>query len=299
MSTDPAFPLFGERPHIPVVVIDRKTDLADVGAGRLTEADTVACSAEGVDLRNLGDKLSLATLATPDACFLFDILDLQVLTSARLTRPPAILRAPTGDGRHLVSLSDTLALYGCKPKAPRDQRVFASNPAFWATRPCSEKMKNWAVEHVEHLFELQVEQLRTAELRGGSVEARCYAESVANLCRFRTGFSDTIEIHPSQMGPLIGHGGSNIRRLETMTNSFFATRDGPPATVIIHSPSQMSLSAAISAVEKYKKPAPIGYVLSYFEGYDVENGYGVREYGYADFSEDYAGDWYYRSAFEN
>ncbi|KAJ1630408.1 hypothetical protein T492DRAFT_906838, partial [Pavlovales sp. CCMP2436] len=125
--------------------------------------------------------------------------------------------------------------------------------------PLTEEMKEWASQHVEPLFELQAAQLRAAAAKPLQA-ARCFRESLNNLWRFRSGFADTVEIHPSQVGPLIGHGGSHIRFFESKTGAYLAPRNGPPATVTVHAPTGKSLEAAVAALKEYAQPARYTYI---------------------------------------
>lgn len=52
------------------------------------------------------------------------------------------------------NLNDTLSYYGICVNAERDKAVYKSNPNFWATRPFTQKMIDWASADVDKLFSL-------------------------------------------------------------------------------------------------------------------------------------------------
>lgn len=144
------------------------------------------------------------------------------------------------------------------------------------------------VQHVEALFALQAAQLGVVT---PPLEARCHEESSANVTRFREGFFQIVQIHPSQMGRLIGRGGSNIRALEERTGAIVATRSGPPPIALVHAPSQESLASAVTSLWDFTKPS----FPSPFPHEPEDTGYNY-EYGFASYplSEDFAEDYYYR-----
>ncbi|KAJ1630650.1 hypothetical protein T492DRAFT_871264, partial [Pavlovales sp. CCMP2436] len=298
------------------------TNLAAVGAGTLAEAETLAVSAEGVDMSVLGWKLTLVqellkreleniaitkkvgitlhnvVLSSGDGLHLASLND--TLAAYALdgidwasTGPVYHQVLSLGDGLHLASLNDTLAAYNCKPKPPRDHRAFVENPTFRAKRSLDEQMKK-----------LEAAQLRAAT---HSQAERCFRESLNNLCRFRSGFADTVEIHPSQLLEVVDDEEAENKALESLRNAgppdrlgpqrggaigaFLEARDGPPATVIVHAPTEKSLKAAVAALNEYAQPARHTYISPYYEGYFDDDGYG-------DFAEDFAKDWYYRSPLE-
>lgn len=171
-----------------IIVVDRTTNLEAFSlTSRLCDADTLALGCEGVDMGmpGLGGRLTVVEIGTPDACFLFDILDLQLAIPApsafellrRVLESSVIVKIAhdckwhsealfkqlgimlrnvhdtsawhsvltSGDGLHLASLNDSLVANGCEPIQPLDP-VYSQDPAFWAKRPITVDMKAYALQ---------------------------------------------------------------------------------------------------------------------------------------------------------
>ena len=59
-----------------------------------------------------------------------------------------------------IGLNDLLAYHALSPNATRDGSVYGANPKFWATRPMTSQMMQWASADVEKLLLLADRQLQ-------------------------------------------------------------------------------------------------------------------------------------------
>ena len=57
------------------------------------------------------------------------------------------------------NLNNVLMHNGVEQNHTRDTNVYKANPAFWASRPLTQKMINWVASDVDRLFELATKQL--------------------------------------------------------------------------------------------------------------------------------------------
>jgi ribonuclease D len=174
---------------VPVIIVDRQTDLNSVAIAVINNADTLALGCEGVEAGIPGGTLTVVQLASPDICLLFDIVDLQhdshmhphpphpaLVMLKRILESKAVTKIihdckwashalskqcnitltnvhdtsawhsvlTAGDAIHLASLNDTLRANGLKPNKPRDALAFKANQCYWAQRPFTAQMKEWA-----------------------------------------------------------------------------------------------------------------------------------------------------------
>jgi exonuclease 3'-5' domain-containing protein 1 len=211
---------------------------------------TLALDAEGVDLSRAG-RISILQLATPQACFLFDVLDkapddplvawlrkpledstvIKVIHDCRmdsdalfhllritLTRvhDTSCWMTATTSYRGQSNLNDTLEFYGLKTNAARDGSVYKDNHAFWATRPLTPTMVEWAAGDVRAMFELQLCQLKRATR---PIVARVEAATDDFLTYARLAQIATVKVRPSSIGRFIGKRGANLRALEACTKT--------------------------------------------------------------------------------
>ena len=118
-------------------------------------------------------------------------------------------------GNQDKNLNYVLVYNDIAPNAARDKNVYKRNPAFWATRPLTEHMIEWASSDVNKLFDLELKQLERLEEPQTSI-ARAKSESntvVARDMRVETGLS------VNEPGFFIGRGGSNLRSLQERTGT--------------------------------------------------------------------------------
>ena len=110
------------------------------------------------------------------------------------------------------NLNDVLERNGLKANVVRDSSVYASNYAFWATRPLTKTMIHWASGDVALLLEL----MRIQTLGASTVQAlKAETWTVENLKFAKNAQVDFITVR--NIGPFIGSRGCNIRALQKTT----------------------------------------------------------------------------------
>lgn len=119
-----------------------------------------------------------------------------------------------------VNLNDTLEFHGLSPNQSRNKDVYKSNPAFWAQRPMTNQMIEWASKDVDKLLVLasrQASMLLDHRVTGGHhhyylelarTKSRDNSTAVASM-RLDT----TLQCHVN-VGHFIGKGGCNIKDLQ-------------------------------------------------------------------------------------
>ena len=138
------------------------------------------------------------------------LLNIEKIKLARHSRAPSQQTAGTAIAR--LKLNELLALYELPSNAVRDNSVYQTYPRFWASRPLTEAMIEWASGDVRSLF-----QLREAQELGATVDsAEVGGEaSDASLEAFRDAFAEEVNVPKDDAGRFIGTCGRNIRAIET------------------------------------------------------------------------------------
>ena len=140
-------------------------------------------------------------------------------------------------GREDVNLNDTLQYYGISPNDIRDKNVYRFNPAFWATRPLTSKMIEWAASDVDRLVDVATKQL---DRIGESDRVRAlrlsqeYVKSARDM-KVIQGLRVTINI-----GRFIGKRGANLRSLQRRTGTLIY-QDHEEQTWFVYYPSRDAL----------------------------------------------------------
>ena len=112
------------------------------------------------------------------------------------------------------NLNDTLSYNGIRVNADRDKSVYKSNPNFWATRPLTKKMIDWASSDVDKLFQLaekQLEHISSAQKSSAVEKSATYARLARDM-----DVESGLRVR-GNIGLFIGRGGANIRSLERKT----------------------------------------------------------------------------------
>ena len=217
-------------------------------SGVFADVKVIALDVEGVDLSRAG-RISIVQISTPGRCFLIDVLDkgpddLVVCWLRSLLQSENILKV-IHDSRmdsdalfHLLkielvnvhdtscwqavigtpdtSLNDTLRFYNLAPNIERDKSVYQRNHAFWATRPLTRQMLDWASGDVQFMFGLYQRQLEKVEsIRNGAARARALTLEFLSRCRLANLSIVTVK----NPGKFIGPRGSNIRGLQERTGT--------------------------------------------------------------------------------
>ena len=119
------------------------------------------------------------------------------------------------------SLNDTLVHHGLGPNSIRDASVYQVNHAFWATRPLTAQMVEWASGDVRFMFDLHQRQCSTAAPASAHV-AKAYAAEFLSECRSAKVGKVTLR-NPRKF---VGKGGANVQKLMAATGCFMY-KSGP------------------------------------------------------------------------
>jgi ribonuclease D len=232
-----------------VTIVENPTteDIAALDAAFLDKKELVL-DVEGVDLGRDGN-LSLVSIATRQHCYLFDILECSQqdaiidllrkllqddsktkiihdcrMDSDALENIAEIKLANVHDtscfhavltGSNEINLNDLLAYHKIGVNVVRDGSVYKQNHAFWAERPLTNKMKEWAANDVLKLFQvydLQKEMAEKMAKMPACLEMCEQYRTFALNCKVK-------EIKVKNVGRFIGKQGSTIRALRTRTKT--------------------------------------------------------------------------------
>ena len=148
-------------------------------------------------------------------------------------------------GKEDRNLNDVLSANGLKSNAARDTSVYRRNPAFWATRPLTRQMIDWASSDVDKLLELASMQLAAVSEQG---KIRAMAKSKANTTSARD-MRVAKGMHVRNPGYFIGKGGMNLRSLQRRTGTLvYQMRPGD--TWFVYYPTETALSAVKRKMEE-------------------------------------------------
>lgn len=242
---------------------------------------------EGVDLGR-GGMLCLVQMSTPTQCFLFDVLN-----CSKESRVHAFLKSILEDesttkiihdckmdadalyhcmgitlaGVHdtqacdavlrngeELNLNDTLKRYGLVSNVVRDSSVYQKNLSFWAVRPMTPTMTQWASGDVASLFELYKKQMQDVSL----LQKRLFQiVSTKNAEKLPAMQSKEIIIS-CHMGAFIGRGGVNLHALRKKLPDTFLQFRGKrgEGKVMLYAKNDLEMKAvenAVRALEKQSK----------------------------------------------
>ena len=233
--------------NVTIVKNPTTADIAALDAAFLDSKEFVL-DAEGVDLGR-GGNLSLLSIATRQHCYLFDILECskqdptvhflrklleddsktKIIHDCRMDADALehickIRLANIHDtscfhtvltGRNEINLNDLLAYHKIEVNAVRDGNVYKQNHAFWAERPLTDRMIEWASNDVLKLFQVYDVQKQLAVDTG---KMPACLEMCEKYCTFAVN-AQVAEIHVKNVGGFIGRQGSNINALRKRTNT--------------------------------------------------------------------------------
>jgi ribonuclease D len=271
-------------------VVDNAEDLATCETN-LSSCTLLALDCEGVCLGRMGE-LTIVQVSSRSHCYLFDVLALEKKSAAvtflkKLLEDSNIVKIVHDvkmdsdalyhclgisisnvhdtqawdmviNGRE-ENLNRTLIRNNCTPNAERDSNVYCINYRFWAQRPLTELMIDWASGDVGCLFELydaQIRHVRDSD-HCGSVEARCEILSNERLS-LRDKILQTFQIREDKVGLFIGTGGKNIKRLMShIPGTFYHIErggkeiSGSQRDVYVYAPDEFTMMMATASLKKY------------------------------------------------
>jgi hypothetical protein len=147
------------------------------------------------------------------------------------------------------NLNRTLQAHGLGENTVRNCSVYDTNREFWALRPLTAEMIEWASGDVQGLFALYDQQIQLATPEQAAQATQC---SVAAATEIPAMCAQKVFLNPSKMGLFIGKGGQNLQRLKER-NPGIHTRTGHlPGEVIFYAKNQKALNDVIKAVQKYR-----------------------------------------------
>ncbi len=231
-----------------------RTVLSDDLVNAFKGVTVVALDIEGVDLGRKGQISLVQLAASPESCFLLDLLHITeetqplvdwlrtILESEDVVKICHDCRMDSDALRHIlgielknvhdtscwhakitgcddVNLNNVLLANNIKPNVQRDSSVYAKNHAFWATRPLTPTMIEWALGDVRSIFELRVVQMRKST-SAGAEEAKVLSDIYIDFAR--SCLVDTV--HVNNVGWFIGPRGSSIRQLQKSSKTLVYPR---------------------------------------------------------------------------
>ena len=199
------------------VIDDKDPALLQAARDAISREKLLTLDSEGVDLGRCGRTCVVQIGTQSSGCFLFDTLDHDstspvvqylkeiledrsitkiihdckmdsdafyhawgiVLSGVHDTQVCDTLLHCTGRGRNL---NDTLRANGLQSNVCRDSSVYEKNVAFWATRPMTSQMVEWASGDVESLFGLYDAQRKCLDDSAYALLAKSMQEN-ADLLR--------------------------------------------------------------------------------------------------------------------
>lgn len=116
----------------------------------------------------------------------------------------------------IVNINNLMTHHGLPTNAVRDSSVYRRNHAFWATRPLTPRMIEWAggdVAQILQVRELQLQAVLPRMLR------KCESMSLDYVNIPRSWLCATFNVRQSSIGRFIGRGGATMRALEKRTKT--------------------------------------------------------------------------------
>ena len=118
------------------------------------------------------------------------------------------------------NLNDVLSFNKIAENGARDKSVYRSNPRFWATRPFTATMIEWASGDVDKLAKLadkQIHSMNSAALTRAREESSNFASA------WEMKLEQDLVVRTS-IGRFIGKGGANVRSLQNRTHTLIYQR---------------------------------------------------------------------------
>ena len=254
----------------------------------LLSCQVLALDCEGVDLGRCGELSIIQVSSRNNRCYIFDVLKLDktshiVLFLKRLLENTNIVKIVhdvrmdsdalyhcLGIRLHNVhdtqawdkiihgredNLNITLLRNKCTPNEERDRNVYRVNNRFWAERPITQTMIDWASGDVKYLFDLYDAQVRLVATRGGNVKSKCIDASNSRLT-LRDKIHQIYQIQTHKVGRFIGTGGQNIRKLcDEVPGSYYQITHqgsrGEKCDVCVYADNKAAMMQALQQMKQY------------------------------------------------
>jgi ribonuclease D len=116
------------------------------------------------------------------------------------------------------NLNHVLSYNNIGTNTVRNKSVYKTQPAFWATRPLTKTMIEWASSDVDKLFDLASNQLQGINPKvQNTAEDQTFSWVSVRDMKIATGLTT------NRPGLFIGRGGSNVQQVERLTNTHIYT----------------------------------------------------------------------------
>ena len=141
------------------------------------------------------------------------------------------------------SLNDVLKYNNFPINSRRDKSIYKRNPSFWATRPISKDMIDWATSDVDKMYSLALMQLTNVDTKK-KAEAMRRSEQYMLSCRNMNIMNNLRVSNPARF---IGPKGSSIRRLSSQTGTMMY-QDPSKQTWFLYYPNVSALNTVRQAM---------------------------------------------------
>ena len=125
------------------------------------------------------------------------------------------------------NLNDVLSYNGIQENEARDKSVYKLNPRFWATRPLTNKMIEWASSDVDKLLRLADKQESSLRRRSATLHQKAKDLSTKFASHARDMSVETNLVCRIHIGRFIGTRGCNLRSLQKRTDTLIYSSKGP------------------------------------------------------------------------
>jgi exonuclease 3'-5' domain-containing protein 1 len=146
-------------------------------------------------------------------------------------------------GQQDKGLNDVLVYNQIEANEHRDKSVYQRNPNFWADRPLSATLIDWATSDVDKLFELAQKQLNNLNDRT-KLDADNKSNEFASSAR---SMQVVTNLRVNKPGLFIGPRGSNIQSLQRRTRTIMY-QERPKPTWFVYYPDDAALAAVRRAM---------------------------------------------------
>lgn len=258
----------------------------------LLSCQVLALDCEGVDLGRCGELSIIQISSRNNRCYIFDVLKLDktshvVLFLKKLLENQNIVKIVhdvrmdsdalyhcLGIRLHNVhdtqawdkvihgredNLNMTLLRNKCTPNEERDRNVYRVNNRFWAERPITQTMIDWASGDVKCLFDLYDAQMNHVAtrcwIRGWKVKSKC-VDASNNRLTLRDKIHQIYQIRTDNVGRFIGTGGQNIRKLcDEVPGSYYQITHqgnrGKKCDICVYADNKAAMNQALQQMKQY------------------------------------------------
>jgi DNA polymerase I-like protein with 3'-5' exonuclease and polymerase domains len=147
------------------------------------------------------------------------------------------------------NLNDVLSHNCVNVNAVRDKSVYKNNPTFWASRPLTAKMIDWASSDVDKLLLVASKQVDALKDRGIS-QMEMAKQKSTEFTTVARDMSLAQGLQVSSPGLFIGRGGSNLRNLQRRTGTKIYQEDRQHSnTWMVFYPTASALASVKRAMD--------------------------------------------------